>query len=54
MNDTDHGRLIQLERADAAREALERAAEMLEALCTNEHYRKAMRKAAKLIRQMQA
>lgn len=46
----DLSRRIELERADAARGALEEAANMLETRGGNEVYRQAWRKAADLIR----
>jgi len=45
-------RRIELERADAARRALEDAANRLEAYSANELYEKALRLGARLIRQM--
>lgn len=43
-------RLIELERADAKREALEHAAQKLESYSTNDLYARALRIGARLIR----
>jgi nitroimidazol reductase NimA-like FMN-containing flavoprotein (pyridoxamine 5'-phosphate oxidase superfamily) len=43
-------RMIELERADAKREALEHAANKLESYATNDLYAKALKLAAKLVR----
>jgi N-formylglutamate amidohydrolase len=48
----DIKRLIELERADAARQALDDAANMLEGHHTNELYQKALKLGASLIRAM--
>ena len=45
-------RLVELERADAARQALDDAANMLEGHHTNELYQKALKLGASLIRSM--
>lgn len=45
-------RLLELERADAARDALERGAQRLEGYPTNEKYRAAFKKAARMLREM--
>jgi hypothetical protein len=50
MTEVDITRRIELERMDAAREALERAAEKLEEYSTNDLYRKALRIGARLVR----
>lgn len=51
MNDGDNSdRWVKLERADAARRALEDAANQLEAMGGNELYRRAWRIAADFIR----
>ena len=50
MSDVDLSRRIELERMDAARKALEHAAERLEGYSTNELYRKALKTAARMIR----
>lgn len=53
MNETtDHSRLIELERAQAAREALERAAERLETYKSNDTYEKAFKLGARLVRDL--
>jgi hypothetical protein len=52
MSETDLGRMIELERADAARRALEDAAAKLEGQAGNSVYVAAWRKAARLIRLM--
>ena len=54
MTDTaeHHRRIVELERADAAREALEKAAQKLEKYGTNELYRKALQLGARLIREL--
>ncbi|PPQ16337.1 hypothetical protein CV770_26700 [Bradyrhizobium sp. AC87j1] len=51
MNDADHGRLIELERADAARQAVESLIRKLEEWSTNEGYGKAVRAVVKQIRE---
>jgi uncharacterized protein (DUF2164 family) len=52
MNDTvDHGRLIELERADAARQAIEFIIRKLESWGTNQGYEKAAKAAVKMIRE---
>lgn len=52
MNDaTDHSRLIELERADAARRAIELLVRKLENWQTNEVYGKGIRAAVKQIRE---
>lgn len=50
MSDID--RRIELERADAARTALETAAQALESYSTNVTYAQAMRVAARLVRSL--
>lgn len=54
MTETDAGldRLIELERTDAARKALERAAEALEVRSGNDVYQRAWKAAARLIRSL--
>jgi hypothetical protein len=52
MIGTDFDRVIELERADAARKALEDAAAKLEGQAGNSVYVAAWRKAARLIRLM--
>lgn len=52
MSDGDLGRIIELERADAARSVLEQAAQKLEGYATNELYSKVLKKAARLIREL--
>lgn len=47
-------RVIELERADAARKALEEAAKRVEEQEGNETYRKAFKAAAALLRQVKA
>lgn len=47
----DQERRVKLERADAARMALEMAADTLEAVHTNDLYKRAFNKAAKMLRQ---
>ncbi len=47
-------RLIELERSDAARAALEEAAKKLENYSTNTLYQKALTLGARLIREMKA
>lgn len=50
MSDTDIERRIELERSDAARRALEEAANALEILAGNELYQRAWRRAADFLR----
>jgi len=47
-------RVIELERADAVRKALEEAAQKLEAQSGNETYRKAFKASAALLRHLKA
>ena len=47
-------RVIELERADAVRRALEEAAQRVEAQAGNETYRKAFKASAALLRQLKA
>lgn len=49
---TDDKRLIELERADAAKQALDEAAKMLEGYAANSTYQQAFRLGAKLLRAM--
>lgn len=51
---TDDARRIELERADAARQALEEAARRVEAQEGGETYRKAFKAAADLLRRLKA
>lgn len=50
----DDARRIELERADAARQALEEAAKRIEAQDGGETYRKAFKAAADLLRRFKA
>jgi hypothetical protein len=52
MNTASIDRQIELERKDAERNALERAATKLENFATNEVYKRAFRIAAKMVRDM--
>jgi DNA polymerase/3'-5' exonuclease PolX len=52
MSEQDIQRLVELERAEAVRKALEEAAYKLEAQAGNSVYMAAWRKAARLIRLM--
>lgn len=52
MSETDIARLIQLEREDAARRAIEDAAKALETRAGNSLYEKAWKAGAKLIRSL--
>lgn len=47
---TNYDRVIELERADAARQALEEAANALETMSGAEQYQRAWRKAADFLR----
>lgn len=50
MTDADVARLVELERKDAAREAIEAAAKALEERAGNKLYEKAWKAGARLIR----
>lgn len=52
MSETEIDRLIELERTDAARKALERAAEAVEKRSGNDVYQRAWKAAARLIRSL--
>lgn len=52
FHELDISRRIELERADAARQALEEAAKKTESLVGNPHYRAAFKLAARTIRAM--
>jgi hypothetical protein len=50
MSEGDIARRIELERTDAARKALEHAADRIESYSANELYRKALKIAARMVR----
>jgi hypothetical protein len=54
MSDTSINRVVELERADAARKALEEAAQRIEAQEGGETYRKAFKASAAMLRRLKA